>query len=242
MASGSVPQFSSSPSLPDPTAESLAELARAALRYVKRGQTVGLGSGRAAEAFIRALAEARLGIRGVPTSAATAKLARSQKIQLVSLDKVGRLDADFDGADEVDPRLNMVKGRGGALVREKVVAVASRRRIFLVWDGKLVKQLGQHGNLPIEIVPFALSVVLRQVLKLGLKPKVRVDHEGNQFISDNGNLIIDCSVSPIRSPGRLERELLAIPGVVGTGLFLGIADLVLVLSSDGKIIHLHRSR
>jgi ribose 5-phosphate isomerase A len=231
-----------SPPLSEPTEDSLGELARAALRYVRSGQTVGLGSGRAAEAFIRAVAEAGLNIRGVPTSTATAKLARSQEIPLVNLDEVARLDADFDGADEVDPHLNMVKGRGGALVREKVVAVASRRRIFLVWEEKLVKRLGQHGNLPIEVIPFAAPVVLRDVAKLGLKPKVRRDDEGGQFISDNGNLILDCMVTTIRSPDRLERDLLGIPGVVDTGLFLRLADLVLVLSSNGKVTHLRRSR
>ena len=231
-----------SPAPSEPTEDSLGELARAALRYVKPGQTLGLGSGRAAEAFIRAVAEADLNIRGVPTSSATAELADYHKIQLVSLDEVGHLDADFDGADEVDPQLNMVKGRGGALVREKVVAAASRRRIFLVWDAKLVKRLGQHGNLPIEVLPFATSLVLHEVAKLGLKAKVRLDAEGSRFISDNDNLILDCTVTAIRSPGRLQHDLLGIPGVVDTGLFLGIADLVLVVSSDGKITHLRRSR
>ena len=219
----------------------LGGLARAALRYVKSGQIIGLGSGRAASAFIRAVAEARLDIRGVATSSASAELARSLKIQLVDLDAVRRLDADFDGADEVDPHLDMVKGRGGAMVREKVVAVASRRRIFLVDDEKIVKRLGEHGNLPIEVVPFAAPLVLREITKLGLRPKVRLDDGGHQFISDNGNMIFDCRVSPIRSPARLESELLTVPGVVGTGLFLGIADVVLVMSGDGKITTLRRS-
>ena len=233
----------SSTSLPSPESapECLAELARAALRYVKSDQTIGLGSGRAANAFIRAVADAGLNIRGVPTSSASAELARSLNITLVNLDEVGRLDADFDGADEVDPHLNMVKGHGGAMVREKVVAAASRRRIFLVGDEKIVKRLGEHGNLPVEVVPFAAPLVLREIAKLGLKPKVRLDHEDRQFISDNGNLVLDCRVTKIRSPARLERDLLAVPGVVGTGLFLGIADVVLVVSGDGKITTLRRS-
>jgi ribose 5-phosphate isomerase A len=111
----------------EPTADALEELARAALRYVKAKQTIGLGSGRAADAFIYALADAGLKVRGVATSCASAELAQSLKIEVVKLDDVRRLDADFDGADEVDPRLNMIKGYGGALVREKVVATASRR-------------------------------------------------------------------------------------------------------------------
>jgi ribose 5-phosphate isomerase A len=230
-----------SPPSPQSAIDYLGELARAALRYVKSGQTIGLGTGRAASAFIRAVAEAGLSIRGVPTSSTSAKLARSLKIQLVNLDEVGRLDADFDGADEVDPHLDMVKGRGGAMVREKVVAVASRRRIFLVGEEKKVKRLGERGNLPIEVVPFAAPLVMREIAKLGLKPKVRMDPEGHEFISDNGNLVFDCRVTPIRSPARLERDLLAIPGVVGTGLFLGVADVVLVVSSDGKVTSLRSS-
>jgi ribose 5-phosphate isomerase A len=191
--------------------------------------------------FIRTVAEAGLNIRGVPTSSASAELARSLKIQLVNLDEVRQLDADFDGADEVDPRLNMVKGRGGAMVRERVVAAASRRRIFLVGDEKIVKRLGEHGTLPVEVVPFAAPLASREIAKLGLKPRVRFDDEGHQFLSDNGNLVLDCRVPTIRSPARLERNLLAVPGVVDTGLFLGVADLVLVMSRDGKITTLRRS-
>jgi ribose 5-phosphate isomerase A len=234
----------SSLSQPSPKSapDCLGDLARAALRYVKSGQTLGLGSGRAASAFIRAVAQAGLNIRGVPTSSASAELARSLKIRLVNLEEVARLDADFDGADEVDPRLDMVKGRGGAMVREKVIAAASRRRIFLVGDEKIVKRLGEHGNLPVEVVPFAAPLALREIAKLGLKPKVRLDHDGREFISDNGNLIFDCRVVAIRSPARLERDLRAVPGVVGTGLFLGIADIVLVMSGNGKIATLRRSR
>jgi ribose 5-phosphate isomerase A len=188
------------------------------------------------------VAEAGIHVRGVPTSAASADLARSLKIQLINLDEVRTLDVDFDGADEVDPHLDMVKGRGGAMVREKVVAVCSRRRIFLVWDEKMVKRLGQHGLLPVEVVPFAVPLVLRELAKLGLKAGVRREDEGRQFITDNGNLVLDCRVSAIRSPARLERNLLAIPGVVGTGLFLAIADIVLALSGDGKITTLRRGR
>jgi ribose 5-phosphate isomerase A len=226
--------------MPESEPQSLDELAQVALRYVKPGQTVGLGTGQAATAFIRAVAAAGLDIRGVPTSSESAELAHSLNIQLVTLAEAGRLDADFDGADEVDPRLNMVKGRGGALVREKVVAAASRRRIFLVGEEKLVKRLGQHGNLPIEVVPFAAPLALREIAKLGLKPKVRFEDSGHEFVSDNGNLVLDCRITAIRSPARLEADLLAVPGVVGTGLFLGIADVVLVMSRDGKVTTLRR--
>jgi ribose 5-phosphate isomerase A len=234
-------KLTASPPWPGPTAESLDVLARAALRYVKTGQTIGLGTGRAAHAFVRAVAEQGLDIRGVATSSATTELARSLKIPLVTMDEVRRLDVDFDGADEVDHRLEMIKGLGGAMLRERVVAVASRRRIFLVWDEKIVRRLGEHGNLPVEVVSFALPLALREIAKLGLKPKVRLDDNGRQFITDNANPVVDCRLSAIRSPARLERDLLAVPGVVCTGLFLGIADIVLVLSRDGKITTLRRS-
>jgi ribose 5-phosphate isomerase A len=220
----------------------LVQLAKAALPYLKSGQTIGLGSGRAASAFIRTVAGAGLNVRGVPTSSASAELARSLDIPLVDLNEVEQLDADFDGADEVDPHLDMIKGRGGAMVREKIVAAASRQRIFLVSNEKIVNRLGERGNLPVEVVPFAAPLAMREIGKFGLEPKVRLDSSGGQFITDNGNLIFDCRVTAIQSPARLECDLLAVPGVVGTGLFLGIADIVLVASDDGKITTLRRSR
>jgi ribose 5-phosphate isomerase A len=222
----------------DPTY--LDALGKYALRYVKPGQTLGLGTGRAASAFIRALGESRTKIRGVATSEASEALARSLGIEIVNLREVHTLDLDFDGADEVDPRLNMIKGRGGAMVREKVVAAASRRSIFLVGEEKLVRRLGAHGNLPIEVIPFASFFSMRRIRKLGLKPVVRIGDDGQEYRTDNGNLVLDCAVHEIRNPARLERELLAIPGVVGTGLFVGRASLVLVASHQSKISILRR--
>ncbi|HZP45833.1 MAG TPA: ribose-5-phosphate isomerase RpiA [Candidatus Binataceae bacterium] len=225
---------------PPVPAESLEALGRYAIRYVKPGQTIGLGTGHAATAFIRALAEVMLGVRGVPTSNASAELATALGIPLVELSEVDRLDLDFDGADEVDPKLNMIKGWGGAMVREKVVAAASRRRIFLVGEEKLVRRLGKRGRLPIEIVPFALPYATQEIARRGLKPRPRATDSGQLFVTDNGNYIVDCAVKEIANPRRLERDLLAIPGVVGTGLFLGIADLVLVAARDGSVKTLRR--
>jgi ribose 5-phosphate isomerase A len=225
-----------------PIAPNLDALGEHALRYVKPGQTLGLGTGRAASAFIRALGESGVKVTGVATSNASAELAASVGIQVVDLSEVRRIDTDFDGADEVDPRLNMIKGLGGAMVREKVVAEASRRRIFLVGEEKRVKRLGAHGTLPIEVVPFAVSYSSRRITELGLKPVVRKKPSGDDFVSDNGNLVLDCRVKEIRHPKRLERDLLAIPGVVGTGLFVGIADMVLVATADGGIAALRARR
>jgi ribose 5-phosphate isomerase A len=220
----------------------LEALGRYALRFVKEGQTIGLGTGRAAGAFIRALGASGLKVRGVPTSEASAKLARELGIELTSLHEVARLDADFDGADEVDPRLNMIKGLGGALVREKVVAMASHKRYFLVGDEKLVDRLGEHGNLPVEVIPFASAFAAREIKALGLESKVRQAKTGGEYISDNGNLVLDCKIPILRNPVKLERDLHAIPGVLGTGLFAGIADVVLVASQKGKVKALRRPR
>jgi ribose 5-phosphate isomerase A len=223
------------------TDEQLEALGRYALRFVKPGQTLGLGTGHASVAFIRALGASGIKVRGVPTSEASAELGRSVGIPIVTLEEAGRIDIDFDGADEVDPRLNLIKGYGGALVREKIVTVSSRRFIVLVGDEKMVRKLGNRGTLPVEVIPFGLPLATRKIKALGLKPRVR-EHDGKTYITDNGNLILDCAVKQISNPARLDRELLAIPGVLGTGLFVAMADIVLVAESSGKTSVLKRKR
>jgi ribose 5-phosphate isomerase A len=218
----------------------LDELGKHALRYVRVGQTVGLGTGRAASAFIRALGDSGIAARGVPTSKASDELGRSVGIEIVSLAEVTRLASDFDGADEVDSRLNLLKGYGGALVREKIVAEASRKFFVLVGEEKLVRKLGTRGSLPVEVVPFAVPLAIKKISALGLKPRVRPS-DGGDYITDNGNLILDCGVSEIHNPARLDRDLLAVPGVVGTGLFVGLATTVLVATRNGKIKTLRRT-
>jgi len=202
-----------------------------ALEMVADGATVGLGSGHAAQAFVRALGErvrrGSLHVRGVPTSEETAALARQVGVPLVGLADAGLLDLCVDGADEVDPRLDLIKGYGRALVREKIVAASSRRRVILVGEEKLVPRLGSRGRLPVEVVPFGLPLAERRLTELGLRPVA--DRRGDRlFVSDNGNHILDCQIGPIADPAKLEADLRALPGVVGTGLFLGMADVVLV--------------
>lgn len=218
---------------------SLDRLGRYALRYVKPGHTIGLGTGRAASAFIRALGASGVEVRGVPTSKASEELGRAVGIPIVTLADGGRIDTDFDGADAVDPRLNLFKGYGGALVREKIVAAASRRFIVLVGEEKLVRRLEHRGSLPVEVLPFGAPLAMAKIKALGMKPRIR-ENDGKEFVSDNGNWILDCAVKRIANPVRLDQELLDIPGVVGTGLFIGMADLVLVAESSGKIRVLKR--
>lgn len=218
---------------------SLEALGTYALRFVKPGHTVGLGTGRAASAFIRALGASGIQVRGVPTSTPAEELARSVGIPIITLGEAGKIDTDVDGADEVDSRLNLIKGYGGALVREKIVAASSRRLVVLVGYEKIVKRLGDRGSLPVEVVPFGLPLVSAKIKAMGMKPRVR-ENAGKEFITDNGNLILDCAVKPIANAARLDRELLAIPGVVGTGLFIGMADIVLIAEASGKIRALKR--
>jgi ribose 5-phosphate isomerase A len=221
------------PAVADPAA--LERLGQYAMRYVKPGHTIGLGTGHAAAAFIRALIASGIKVRGVATSRASEQMAREGGIEVVGLDAVDRIDVTIDGADEVDPRLNLIKGRGGALVREKIVATASHREIIVVGFEKLVRRLGAHNILPVEVVPFAAPLCLRRLKKLGLRPAMRHNPDGSDTVSDNGNLIIDCKVDARLNPRRVNRELLDTPGVVDHGLFLSIAHSVLVAQPDGKI-------
>jgi len=212
----------------------LKAIALRALELVPDGGVVGLGSGRAAAAFIHALAlrvAQGLRVRGVATSQATEELARRLGIPLTSLDEVDCIDLDVDGADEVDPQGDLIKGFGGALVREKIVAASSRRLIILAGAEKLVPVLGSRGILPVEVVPFGLPLCRRELEALGCVPEARMQG-GSMFITDNGNHILDCRVMPISRPAELEQAILAIPGTVGTGLFLGMLPTVIVPSGD----------
>jgi ribose 5-phosphate isomerase A len=206
--------------------------ARRALAFVPPGCVVGLGSGHAATAFIRALGEAvasGLQVRGVATSFAAAREAARLGIAPVAFDEVEWLDVSVDGADEVSPRLELIKGYGGALVREKIVHAASREVVVVVGREKLVDRLGSRGRLPLEVLPFGCHVTARRVSQLtGCATMLRRQEDGSPWVSDNGNWLLDCVVGPIEDPPALDRALHAIPGVVGTGLFLGMANVVLV--------------
>jgi ribose 5-phosphate isomerase A len=207
-----------------------AALAAEALRHVAGGQVIGLGTGHAASAFVRALGErvgAGLDVRGVATSEATATLARTLGIKLVTPDDVETVDLAVDGADEVDPRGDLIKGYGGAHLREKVVATLARHFVVLVGAEKLVPRLGSRGRLPVEVVPFAAAFCRRRIEALGHPAELRVA-EGRPVVTDNGNVLLDCRTGPLAAPAELDAALRAIPGVVATGLFVGFAPTVLV--------------
>lgn len=219
----------------------LETLAAHALELVSDGMRLGLGSGRAAETFVRALGErVRSGfrVRGVPTSEASAALARSLGIPLDPLDQP--LDLTVDGADEVErSTLNLVKGWGGALVRERIVAAASSRQVILVTAEKMVDRLGSRGRLPVEVLPFAEPFVRRRLEAMGgLKPALR-QVDGKPFVSDNGNWILDVGLSPPADAAALDGALRAVPGVIDTGFFFGTASVVL-LAEGGAVRALQR--
>ncbi len=212
----------------------LRPLVERAVGLIPDNAIVGLGTGHAAGAFLHALAERVRGglrIRGVPTSLESADLARALGIPLVTLDDVERIDIDVDGADEVDPHGNLIKGYGGALLREKIIAAASRRVVILVGREKLVPVLGSRGKLPIEVIPFALGFCRRRLQAIGFPAEPRTKH-GQLFVTDNGNYILDSAIPALDQPAKTETEIKEIPGVVGTGLFLGMAHQVLIQTGD----------
>lgn len=206
-----------------------------ALEFIKTGDVVGLGSGRASTAFIKLLGEkvkAGFKVQGVPTSEDSASLARSLNIPLVPLEgALGNISCAIDGADEVDPNLNLIKGYGRALVREKIIAASAKKFIILVGDDKIVSSLGSRGKLPVEVILFGAPLVKHKLHLLGIHGEIWMKN-GTQGITDNGNLILDCIIPPTLDPAKLEMSIRTIPGVVDTGFFIQMADVVLVGDSN----------
>ncbi len=210
--------------------------AEASLKFVKDGMVLGLGTGSTARHVLEGLAHriVREGLRvsGVPTSLATAEAAKLLGIPLTSLEEHPALDLAIDGADEVDPNLDLIKGLGGALFREKIVAAAAKRFIVVVDASKLVPRLGTKAPVPVEVHQFGWRATQAELEALGAEATLRM-RDGQIFHTDNGNHILDARFGPIRNPRKLAASLDAIPGVVGHGLFLGMADLVLAASDRG---------
>jgi ribose 5-phosphate isomerase A len=203
---------------------------RAAAKLVRDGDIVGLGTGSTAYFAVVALGEgvkAGLKIIGIPTSISTEDLARKLGIPLATLDEYPEIDITIDGADEIDPRLNLIKGGGGALLREKVVASVTKKMVVVGDSSKAVAALGKFP-LPVEIIPFARPVVERKLASLGATAKLRLKTDGQPFVTDNGNHILDASFGRIADPPAVARTLSETPGVVEHGLFIGFAKLALV--------------
>jgi ribose 5-phosphate isomerase A len=214
---------------------------RAAADLVQPGNIVGLGSGSTATCAIRFLGERVRGglkIVGIPTSQRTKQLAEQLEIPLARLDEHLQIDIDIDGADEIDPHLNLIKGGGGALLREKIIASASRRFIVVGDSSKQVAHLGKFP-LPVEVIPFAESLISQRIAALGAQVSLRGGANANPYVTDEGHHILDCTFGEIADPAALAEKLRAIPGVVEHGLFIGMAEVALI-GTDGGVVQVRR--
>lgn len=222
----------------DPVITMKQEVGRAAANRVKSDSIVGLGSGSTAAYAIEYIGD-RLAkgeiknVVGVPTSFQSEVLAKEFNIPLVTLDAIDHIDVAIDGADEVDPDKNLIKGGGAAHTREKVVDALANEFIVVVDEGKLVDKLGSTFLLPVEVIPMAVAPVMRSLAKLGGKPELRMaTKKAGPVVTDQGNLVIDVKFDHIKNPGEMEKEINNLPGVLENGIFVGVADIIMV----GKIV------
>jgi ribose 5-phosphate isomerase A len=214
---------------------------RASVKFVRDGDIVGLGTGSTAAFAVHFLAErvwAGLKIRAIPTSRQTQQLAASLGIPLTTLDEFQEIDITIDGADEIDPQLRLIKGGGGAFLREKIIASASRKLVIIADSTKLVSALGK-APVPVEVIPFAQALVAKKLTALGAVAKIRLDESGKPGVTDEGHHILDCYFNRIDDPAALARRLEGTPGVVEHGLFIDMADVVLI-GRDGGVQELRR--
>ncbi|HEX3821466.1 MAG TPA: ribose-5-phosphate isomerase RpiA [Candidatus Sulfotelmatobacter sp.] len=215
--------------------------ARSSLRFVKDGQVVGLGTGSTADYFIKLLGEQvknGLRVRGIPTSVRSKELAESLGIPLTTLDECQEIAVTVDGADEVDPQLRLIKGGGGAMLREKIVASATKQMVVVADATKQVQKLGKFP-LPVEVIKFAHALIGKRIAALGADVQLRMGNDGKPYLTDENNHILDCRFGEIRDPEGLARELSAMPGVVEHGLFIGMASVAL-FAHGSEIVELRR--
>jgi ribose 5-phosphate isomerase A len=210
---------------------------RAGADMVRDGDIVGLGTGSTARYAIERLGERvqeGLHIKGIPTSNESERLARKCKIPQTSLDLVGAIDITIDGADEVDPGLDLIKGLGGALLREKIVASATRNEVIVVDGSKLTGRLGTRAPVPVEVIPYGHAQTARGLARLGCEPGLRRARDSRSpYITDNANYIYDCRFAGREDARALEAQIDVIPGVVESGLFIGLAHVVIAATGNG---------
>lgn len=215
--------------------------ARASLRYIEDGQVVGLGTGSTAAYFIHLLGERvkqGLRVRGIPTSDRSRELAESLGIPLTTLDECQEIAVTVDGADEVDPQLRLIKGGGGAALREKIVASATKTMVVVADATKQVQRLGKFP-LPVEVIKFAEALVAKRIRELGAEVAIRRGTDGRPYLTDENNHILDCRFGEIRDADALASELSTMPGVVEHGLFIGMAS-VAIFARDNEIVEWKR--
>ena len=216
--------------------DAIAALSKDALKFVKNNSVLGLGSGRAATAFVKELGgyikKKKISIRAVPTSLQIKMIAEQAGIHLISADQIEKIDVVFDGADQIDSKKYLIKGGGGALLRENILISSAGKVVIMADESKFVKNFTR--TIPVEVHPFARNTVRKFIKKLGGKPQIRTIERGYPFITENGNIIYDCDFGTIRSPGSLGLKIKQIPGVVEAGIFLRKPDVIYKAKENGK--------
>ena len=207
-----------------------------ALRFVKDGYILGLGSGRAATAFVKSLSEytkaKKITVKAVPTSLQIKLIAEKGKIPLIEADQIEMIDVVFDGADQIDSQKNLIKGGGGALLRENILINAAKKVVIMADKSKFVKNFNR--TVPIEVHPLARNIVTKSIEKLGGKPELRLLDRGYPFITENGNVILDCDFGVIKNPKSLQQKVIRISGVIEVGIFTRKPDIIYKAKTGGK--------
>jgi len=214
----------------------ISALSTDALRFVKDGNVLGLGSGRAATAFVKSLSKytkiKKISIKAVPTSLQIKLIAEKGGIPLIECDQIEKIDVVFDGADQIDAQKNLIKGGGGALLRENILINAAKKVVIMADKTKFVKHFNR--SVPVEVHPFARSIVIKSIKNIGGKPELRSLNKGYPFITENGNLILDCDFGVIKNPKSLQQKLIGIAGVIEVGIFTRKPDIIYKAKANGK--------
>ncbi|NDB46298.1 MAG: ribose-5-phosphate isomerase RpiA [Nitrososphaeria archaeon] len=216
--------------------DAIEALSKDALKFVKNNSVLGLGSGRAATAFVKELGKhikkKKINIKAVPTSLQIKLIAEQAGIHLISADQIEKIDVVFDGADQIDSKKYLIKGGGGALLRENILISSANKVVIMADSSKFVKYFDR--TVPVEVHPFARNTVRKFLKKLGGKPQIRTIERGYPFITENGNIIYDCDFGTIKSPGSLALKIKQIPGVVEAGIFEKRPDVIYKAKENGK--------
>jgi len=216
--------------------DAISALSTDALKYVKNGHIIGLGSGRAATTFVKSLAihlhKKKLNIKGIPTSLQIKLIAEKSGMHLIEADQIEKIDVVFDGADQIDSQKFLIKGGGGALLKENILINAAKKVVIMADKSKFVKKLNKP--VPVEVHPFARNTATKFIKKLGGKPVVRTIDRGYPFITENGNIILDCNFGTIAKPQLLSQNVKQIPGVLEVGIFTRKPDIIYKAKTNGK--------
>ena len=207
-----------------------------ALRFVKDGQVLGLGSGRAATAFVKSLSKytksKKISVKGVPTSLQIKLIAQEGGIPLIEADQIEKIDVVFDGADQIDAQKNLIKGGGGALLRENILISAAKKVVIMADSSKFVKNFNR--TVPVEVHPLGRTTIIKSIEKLGGKPQLRSLDRGYPFITENGNVILDCDFGTIKNPKSLQQKIIGLAGVMEVGIFTRKPDVIYKAKNNGK--------